>query len=343
MKTPLSRVAGTAASVRVLAQSGLLGPYRLDHAVGMGLAAHRFGMSPAGAYAIQAARRRNGVALIDDRGSLTFGQMEERTGTLAAALVQRGIREEARVAVLCRNHRGLIEATVALAKVGADALFLNTGFAGPQVADVLEREGAGSLILDEEFAGVCEAAGSGVGRIVAWSEAAGPGSATGWPSIDEIVANGRLPAPPRPKRAGHQIILTSGTTGTPRGASRSTPSSVEPLVAVLSKIPFRSGDTTLIAAPMFHAWGLAHLGLGMLFGSTVVLRRRFDPEETLQLVSEEHVSVLALVPVMLQRIVELPGAIRQRYDTSSLRVIALSGSALPGDLATRAMEALRVY
>ena len=168
-----------------------------------------------------------------------------------------------------------------------------------------------------------------------------PVAASG-PPAQQMVAP---PGPPAqqmvapPGRPAQQIILTSGTTGSPKGARRSPPTGLDPLVALLSMIPLRRRDTTLIAAPMFHAWGLSHLALGLLFGSTLVLRRRFDPVETLRLIEEEKVTVLAVVPVMLQRIMELPESTRRGFDTSSLRVIALSGSALPGALATRAMDA----
>jgi acyl-CoA synthetase (AMP-forming)/AMP-acid ligase II len=344
MNNPLAKVARVTSSVHVLAQSGLLGPYRPDHVVAMARAARRYGLSPAGGYAVQASADPARVAIVDERGTLTFGEVEQRTSTLAAALAERGIHEGSRVGILCRNHRGFVDATVALAKAGADALFLNTGFAAPQLADVLEREGARALILDQEFVGVTEGVDAKIPRLLAWTDDADnaadeDNAADDWPSLEQLIAGGPLPAPPRPERPGRQIILTSGTTGAPKGANRAAPTTVEPLVALLSKIPMRRRDTTLIAAPMFHAWGLGHLGLAMLFGSTLVLRRRFDPEETLRSIEEEQVTVLAVVPVMLQRILELPEPTREQYDTSSLRVIALSGSALPGDLATRAMDA----
>jgi fatty-acyl-CoA synthase len=94
----------------------------------------------------------------------------------------------------------------------------------------------------------------------------------------------------------------------------------------------------MIAAPMFHSWGFAHFTLGLPLASTLVLRRRFDPEDTLRAVAEHRASALAVVPVMLQRILELPQETIARYDTHALRVIAVSGSALPGELATRAMD-----
>jgi acyl-CoA synthetase (AMP-forming)/AMP-acid ligase II len=336
MNNPFETVGRLALSVRVLAESGLLGPYRPDQVFGMGQAVRRYGLSVAGAYALDTARARDRVAVVDELGSLTFREMEERTSTLAAELADRGIADGVKAGVLCRNHRGFIEATVALAKAGADALYLNTGFAGPQLADVLEREQAGALIVDEEFLELCQKVDPGITRILAWSDGAAKEQL---PTIEGMLAGGTRPPPPTPKHQARQVILTSGTTGTPKGAHRSTPTSPEPLIALLSKIPLRTGDTTLIAAPLFHAWGLGHFALGMLFGSTLILRRRFDPEETLRIIEEEQITVLALVPVMLQRIMELPETTRRRYDTSSLRVIALSGSALSGELATRAMDA----
>jgi acyl-CoA synthetase (AMP-forming)/AMP-acid ligase II len=135
------------------------------------------------------------------------------------------------------------------------------------------------------------------------------------------------------------VILTSGTTGTPKGASRKQPDTMEPAAALFSKIPLKARQTTMIAAPLFHSWGYAHFTLGLALSSTLVLRRKFDPEETLRAVSQHRASALAVVPVMLQRILDLGPPTLERYDTRCLRVIAASGSALPGELATRVMDA----
>ena len=95
----------------------------------------------------------------------------------------------------------------------------------------------------------------------------------------------------------------------------------------------------MIAAPLFHSWGFAHFMLSLPLSSTLVLRRRFDPEETLRAVAEHRATALVVVPVMLQRMLELPRETLARYDVSCLRVIASSGSALPGELANRVMDA----
>jgi len=114
---------------------------------------------------------------------------------------------------------------------------------------------------------------------------------------------------------------------------------MEPAAALFSKIPLKARETTVIAAPMFHSWGFAHFTLALPLASTLVLRRKFDPEDTLRAVAHHRATALAVVPVMLQRMLELGEETIAKYDTSSLKVIAVSGSALPGELATRAMDA----
>jgi len=134
------------------------------------------------------------------------------------------------------------------------------------------------------------------------------------------------------------VILTSGTTGTPKGASRGNPESLDPVVSYLSRIPLKSRNVIHIAAPLFHSWGFAHFSLGLILGMTYVLRRKFDPEACLAEVARTRADALAVVPVMMQRILDLPEETRRKYDTTSLKVVAASGSALPGDLATRWMD-----
>src|SRR4029453_6845083 len=142
-----------------------------------------------------------------------------------------------------------------------------------------------------------------------------------------------------PDREGLCVILTSGTTGTPKGASRGNPESIDPVVSYLSRIPLKSRHVIHIAAPLFHSWGFAHFSLGLILGMTYVLRRKFDPEACLAEVARTRADALPVAPVMMQRTLDLPEETRGKYDTSSLKVVAASGSALPGDLATRWMDA----
>jgi acyl-CoA synthetase (AMP-forming)/AMP-acid ligase II len=320
---------------RTLLGTGMFKPVRPDKTVRSLAALQRWGPTPAAAYAGAAIRHPDGLSLVDERGALTFSEVHSRTNALAHALKREGISEGDGVAIMCRNHRGFIEATVACSKLGASALYLNTAFAGPQITDVLTREDPAAVIYDEEFTGLVAEGAEGRKRFIGWSD---PGAANGEPLLEQLIASGDRSELLPPEQSGRVVILTSGTTGTPKGAARAQPDTLDPAAALFSKIPLRARETTMIAAPMFHSWGFAHFTLSLPLASTLVLRRKFDPEETLAAVAQHRATALALVPVMLQRIMELGEQAIARYDTSSLKVIALSGSALPGELATRAMD-----
>jgi acyl-CoA synthetase (AMP-forming)/AMP-acid ligase II len=316
--------------------TGMLAPTRPDKAARSLVALHRWGPTSAAAYLGAAIRHPDRTAIIDERGTLTFGEVQKRTNALARGLQRSGVGEGDGVAIMCRNHRGFIEATVACSKLGANALYLNTAFAGPQITDVVQREDPVAVIYDEEFAELVDAGAASRKRFIAWAE---PPHTHSEPLLEELCSSGQDSELEPPLEKGRVVILTSGTTGTPKGAARKQPDSFEPAAALFSKIPLRARETTMIAAPMFHSWGFAHFTLALPLSSTLVLQRRFDAEETLRAVSQHAASALVLVPVMLQRILELGEQTIARYDLSSLKVIALSGSALPGELATRAMDA----
>jgi acyl-CoA synthetase (AMP-forming)/AMP-acid ligase II len=320
---------------KVLLSTGILTPVRPDRAVRSIVALRRWGPTPAAAYTGSAARYPDRSAIIDERGTLTFEEVHRRTNALAHEMRAAGIKEGDGVAIMCRNHRGFIEATVACSKLGASALYLNTAFAGPQITDVMRRENPAGLVYDADFANLVSDGGEGRKRFVAWSE---PGAKPDDPLLEDMIANASTADLTPPAENGKVVILTSGTTGTPKGAARKQPDSLEPVAALFSKIPLKARETTVIAAPMFHSWGFGHFTLALPLSSTIVLRRRFDPEETLRAIAEHRATALAVVPVMLQRILELPMERINSYDTRALKIIAASGSALPGELATRVMD-----
>ncbi len=336
MTSPLDLVVNKAWSACVLYRSGVITLARPDELLRLGLTMMRWGATPAAGYSTNALRYGDRAAIVDELGTLTFAEVHDRTNRIAHALADRGVREGDNVAVMCRNHRGFIESTVALSKLGANALYLNTSFAGPQIAEVMERERAAALIYDEEFTGLVAEGGRRRKRFVAWFDC-GSGRPKD-PLLEDLVEEGDPETPVPPSERGRMVILTSGTTGSPKGAARSTPGSLDPAAALLSRIPLRARETTMIAAPLFHSWGFAHWSLAMALSSTVVLARRFDPEQTLSLTAQHQASALIVVPVMLQRMLELPTETLQRYDLSALRVIAASGSALPGELAVKVMD-----
>jgi fatty-acyl-CoA synthase len=327
------RLATKAFTARMLVASGMLRPLGPRKIAGTAAALRRWGPTLAAGYAISAVQQPAGVAIVDEAGSLTFADMHRRTNALARAWSQAGIGPGDGVAILCRNHRGLVEATVACAKLGADALFLNTAFAGPQAAAVCERERPRAIVYDEDLADVAREAARGRLSYVSWTDGSAGGA-----RVEQLIETGDPADLPVPASRGRVVILTSGTTGAPKGATRRQPASLDPAAALLASIPLRARERTLIAVPMFHSWGFAHLVLAIALGSTLVLRRKFDAEATLQALDDHGASALIVVPVMLQRMLELGEKRIARHDLGALRVIAASGSALPGELATRVMD-----
>jgi acyl-CoA synthetase (AMP-forming)/AMP-acid ligase II len=337
----VGRVAGAATSsgtaARVLGASGVVRPLSPVTVARMAKALKEWGTGAAGGFTAMALRDPHRVALVDERGSLTFDEIHRRSNALARALAARGVREGDGVALMCRNHRGFVDSLVAIAKLGADVLLLNTAFAGPQLADVLRREGPRVVIHDQEFTDLLSGADITT-RVLAWvDDAAAQGDDQGDDHVDDLVASYDDSDLPATERHGRIVILTSGTTGAPKGAPRSE-AGLGAAVSLLSRMPLRYGWRTHIAAPLFHTWGFAHLALSMLLGSTVVLRRRFDAEGCLAAVRDERCDSLVVIPVMLQRILNLPQDTLDSYVLPTLEVTAASGSALPGDLATTWMD-----
>jgi acyl-CoA synthetase (AMP-forming)/AMP-acid ligase II len=328
-----------------LARAGMLRPSRPDRALRALRGLRRWGPGLASGYLGAAARHPDAAAIIDELGTVTFAQVEPRSNAIARGLAGYGVGPGDGVAILCRNHRWFVEASLACAKLGANAIYVNTSFAGPQVSEVVARESSKAIIYDQEFSAAVAPATSSQPGFVAWTESDATASHESGAAPDEqptlqdlIDTRSSDPLPP-PAQPGRTVILTSGTTGSPQGANRAAPTSLQPVAALLSAIPLRSRENTVIAAPLFHSWGFAHMIFGAGLASTLVLRRRFDPEDTLRAVAEHSATALIVVPVMLQRILELPPETIRRYDTGSLRVIGASGSALAGPLAQRVMDA----
>lgn len=328
----LRRLPTTAREAEVLRRTGLIPITRPDQSAYALLMLRRYGIL-GGAIKLAAYRDPEMLGLVDELGELTFGELDRRSNALANAWRARGLDHTSVIALLCRDHRGLVDAMFATGKIGAKALLMNTGFAKPQFAAVCEREGVSALVYDSEFTEILGDVPSDVPRYLAWTD----GDPAGHETVEQLIAGASDDAPPRPAEAGGLTLLTSGTTGTPKGAPRHVSS---PFAAAqfLDRIPLRPGERTFFGAPLFHGTGLSQFLLTLSLGSTTLLRRRFDPRATLETLARYDVEALVLVPTMLQRILNLDEDEIRSFDTSALRIIFCAGSALPPEVGTRAMD-----
>ncbi|HEY2447651.1 MAG TPA: long-chain-fatty-acid--CoA ligase FadD2 [Mycobacterium sp.] len=288
---------------------------------------------------LNARRTPNRTAIIDDEGSLTYKELDEAANAVAHGLLAKGVRGGDGVAILARNHRWFCIAEFGCARVGARIILLNSSFSGPQIKEVSEREGAKLIIYDDEYAKDVSKAEPPLGKLRALASTPdGEDSGSTDETLADLIAAHSKSAPPKASKHSSIIILTSGTTGTPKGANRSTPPTLAPIGGILSHVPFKANEVTSLPAPMFHALGFLHATIGMFLGSTLVLHGKFKPAGVLEDIEKHKVTAVVVVPVMLARILDALEKMDKKPDLSSLRIIFASGSALGADLAERTLK-----
>jgi fatty-acyl-CoA synthase len=330
-RSQLRRVADEARAARVLWSRRVLPlepPRRMKQVTGIFKA---YG-STGGVSALAALRHGPRTAIVDELGSVTFDELDRQANSIANAWRAAGLSAGDAVALLMRNHRGFFQAFFAAQKLGAAVVLMNTDFAGPQLADAARREGVRALVLDEEFVPLADAIETPLGRYVAWRET---------DQVDGDLAAlgaGDTTPPPAPDEHARLILLTSGTTGAPKGARRRGIPTLTTMGGFLDAVPFKARERIVIPAPAFHSFGFGACMLSLMLGSTMILRRRFNPALVLDDIEHHRATGMALVPIMLRRVLDAQDEAPR--DMSSLDVVLTSGSQLGATLATRTLETL---
>jgi fatty-acyl-CoA synthase len=330
------RLAETLGIVATMRRAGVIAPMRPDKYIRIATAMQRENMGITSGFAAAAQRCPDRPGLVDELGTLTWREIDQRADAFAAALQEQAVPKV--IGIMARNHRGFVEALIAANRIGADVLLLNTSFAGPALAEVVHRENVDAVIYDEEFTATVDRALADkpdATRIIAWTD--GP---QGGLTVEMMIAQHTGRHPQRASTKSKVILLTSGTTGSPKGAKHSGGADGGPgiLKAILDRTPWRAEEPVVVVAPMFHAWGFSQLVFAASMACTVVTRRKFDPEATLELIDRHRATGLCVVPVMFDRIMELPDEVRNNYSGRSLRFAAASGSRIRPDVVIKFMD-----
>src|ERR1700752_88762 len=330
------RLTKTIGVVTTMGRARLLAPMRPDKYLRIAAAMQRENMGITSGFAAAAQRCPDRPGLVDELGTVTWREIDQRADAFAAALQEQAAPTV--IGIMARNPRGFVEALIAANRIGAEVLLLNTSFAGPALAEVVQREGVDAVIYDEEFTATVDRAladNPDATRIIAWTD--GP---QGGLTVEMMIGANAGRRPQRASTKSKVILLTSGTTGSPKGAKHSGGADGGPgiLKAILDRTPWRAEEPVVIVAPMFHAWGFSQLVFAASLACTVVTRRKFDPEATLELIDRHRATGLCVVPVMFDRMMELPDEVRGKYSGRSLRFPAGSGSRMRPDVVPKFMD-----
>jgi fatty-acyl-CoA synthase len=322
LTTLLTRISDESSAAGVLWRAGMF-PRDARALVGGARSMARLGQF-GGLPGYTAALHSDHVAIIDDRGALTFAEFADRAHRLANAFRAHFASPAPTVGVLCRNHADAVVTLCAAGAAGVRVVLLNSDFGPRQVAEVSARERLDGLIYDEDFAAAVE--GFDGKKWCAWHGQDEPENA-----LTRLIDGASNELPPRPASPASVVILTSGSTGVPKGAARGEARTLLLLAGLLSRIPLRGHERVLLSAPVFHGWGLIIAVLTLSLGSTLVLHRRFDAERVLADLERHRCAVLIAVPTMLRRLLALGDRV-PAADLAALRVIASGGARLDGAL-----------
>ena len=294
-----------------------------------------------------AERKPDAPALIDERGTTTFAQLDRRTNQLISALRGRGLAVGDTVAVMSANRRELFEAIAAYGHAGWVGVPVNWHWTAEELAYVVDDSDAVALVVDDLHLDVALAAGDEHPdrlarcplRVVIGDEAP-----EGFVRYEDLLAEGS-PDEPDGQCMGGPMFYTSGTTGFPKGVkSGLTAPGADLSLLELIAAGFRSllslpdDGVTLLEGPAYHSAQWVFSVFPLLGGSTVVMRHRFDPAETLELVDRYGVTNIHLVPTQFVRLLKLPEAVRARFDGSSLQTVMHGAAPCSPEVKRRMLE-----
>ena len=298
----------------------------------------RYGSTPARTLERAAATVPDRAALIDDEGLLSYQQLRDHTRTVARwliALQQERDLDELRVGVMARNGRGIVLPGFARGYAGGHLFLLNIGSSPEQLRGIIEENHINVLFIDDEFADRLPADIQTTHSVTVVRAAAGD-NREGL-TLAEIIrkqdADTQLPLFPK---HGNFVVMSSGTTGIPKGILRIEPKLPLALGGFLEAIPFRQGDTIQLSASLFHSWGWVAMQLILLTRSTAVTMRVFDAERCYRQIQDYRCGGVMSSPIFYKQMLDLPS--NDRFDTSSLRFLASCGNAVTPSLLQRATK-----
>ena len=280
--------------------------------------------------AMHAQAMPDGVALIDGDRRWSWRELLERRDRLAGALGRLGIAHGEHVIIYSRNSPEFLLVAAAARAVGAIPVPMNHRLVADEVAYILDHSDASAVFVDDTFLPRLEEVRAGAGKVRRWIVMGG--ARPPWAErLEELIATGsaEAPAAETAQGLGGSMIYTGGTTGRPKGALRGA---VDPQVSLrlMDALDLAvAGHVHLVAGPLYHSAPFSFAYLTHVFGGTVVVMRKFDPEDALAAIARHRITSTFMAPTLVKRIVDLPEAVKRRHDVSSMKVLVVAGAPCP--------------
>ena len=278
--------------------------------------------------------------IVADDGTVTYGELFERSQRVAALLHDAGLRRGDGVALILPNRPEFFEITWGCQLSGLYYSAVNTHFTPDEVAYVIDDSGAKAVFVDASMAQLGErvlAVNTGVGVHVSVG-----GALPGWRSYADALADSE-DAPPISD--GSEMLYSSGTTGRPKAVRRPLPEDGKGSWAqkvleysLAQRYDMTPSSVYLSPAPLYHAAGVNYTMAVHRVGAASILMPKFDAETVLRLIETHRVTHAQFVPTMFVRMLKLPEAVRRKYDVSSLSCVIHAAAPCPVDVKHRMME-----
>ena len=264
-------------------------------------------------------------ALVDDRPdgrvrTLGFAELDREVNRLANALSGLGLARGDKIVWCGMNSIGVVRLLHAARRLGLGSVPLNYRLTPEEASFVVDDCDAVAVYADAEFVELLRAIRPQTPKLRHCLVFDGePGE--GMTGVERLMEGASESAPATAEDAppAQTITYTSGTTGRPKGAVRRGMGDPAQVGAMVEYIGYRPDDVYLTTGPLYHSGPGGFMGIAQGLGNTVILQRRFDPEDWLRLVDRYRVSTTFSAPTPIRMVCNLPAELKARYDRSSMR------------------------
>jgi len=279
-------------------------------------------------------------AVLGPDASVSYGELHAQVNRLSHALRDLGLGPRDTVATVLGNRAEFLTVLLAAMQTGLYLVPVSRHLTAAEIGYVLADSGAKVVVTEPDLADAVVAAADDAG--IAGEARISVEPVDGFRDLAGLEGSVE---PPDERLMGSLMLYTSGTTGLPKGVQRPILDiSPETLFAVMRRglaahLGLEAGDGVHLAVgPLYHSAPCAHAMMALNLGHAVVVCRRFEPEDALELIQRYGVTNTFMVPTMFHRMLGLPDEVRGRYDVSSLGMVFHSAAPIPVETKQRMME-----